>query len=250
MNRNALVTALAALVLVGCATTHVAGVSAADPLVVATTLPPVGEPVVRETPPPPDPVSAPVGTPISAELLRARLVAFVLEAEVTRGSVPMGAPMPSRSSRPGGRWRPTSTGSSPGAAGSEGEDVQVARGSLRAASTTRRLRRPSPALVTAVEERLLAHSPGGSQARFQWPLDKVTVTSRFGRRYHPIAHREKMHRESTSPLSATARRRRRWHRGALRLDAGLRLRVVDHGDGRMTPTATWREPWCWRGPRW
>jgi murein DD-endopeptidase MepM/ murein hydrolase activator NlpD len=188
-------------------------------------------------------VSAPVGAPISAELLRARLVAFVLEAEVTRGSVPMGAPMPESQLA---AWRTVEADvdrflAGP-AAGSEGEDVQVARGSLRAA-----LDRDGqvygglpPALVTAVEERLLkldARSRGLPGARFQWPLDKVTVTSRFGRRYHPIAHREKMHRgidlaaERNEPVAAAGQGivvRSGWMQGY-----GYEV-TVDHGDGRMT----------------
>ena len=243
MNRDALVTALAALALAGCATTRVGGAPAADPLVVANHLPAVAEPVRREAPPPFEPVMAPPGDPMTAALLRARLVAFVLEAEVTRGSVPMGAPMPESQRE---AWKGAETdvdrflAAPPGEA--EGEDVRVARGSLRAA-----LDRDGqvygglpPELVAAVEERLgqldtrSGVLPG---ARFQWPLDKITVTSRFGRRYHPIAHREKMHRgidlaaEKNAPVVAAGQGivvRAGWMQGY-----GYEV-TVDHGDGRMT----------------
>ena len=124
---------------------------------------------------------------MTARLLRARLVAFVLEAEVTRGSVPMGAPMPESQL---GAWKAVQADvdrflAGP-SSGTEGEDVQVARGSLRAA-----LDRDGqvygglpPELVTAVEERLGKLDTRGGVLpgpHFQWPLEKVTVTSRFGR---------------------------------------------------------------------
>src|SRR5262249_24467063 len=134
MNRDALVTALAALAVAGCATTHVAGAPAPDPLAVATGLPVVAQPVTREPPPSPQVVPAPSGEPMTAALLRARLVAFVLQAEVTRGSVPMGGPMPEAQRE---AWRAVEVDVDRFLAGAplgaEGEDVQIARGSLRAA---------------------------------------------------------------------------------------------------------------------
>src|SRR5262249_58444898 len=85
-------------------------------------------------PPPPQPAPAPAGEPMTAALLRARLVAFVLQAEVTRGSVPMGAPMPEAQRE---AWRAVEVDVDRFLAGAplgaEGEDVQIARGSLRAA---------------------------------------------------------------------------------------------------------------------
>jgi len=243
MNRDALVTALAALAVAGCATTHVAGAPAPDPLVVATGLPPVAEPVTREPLQSPQAVPAPAGEPMTAALLRARLVAFVLEAEVTRGSVPMGAPMPESQRE---AWKAVEADVDRFLAGTpvgaEGEDVQIARGSLRAA-----LDRDGQVygglpldVVAAVEDRLgkldarAGVLPG---PRYQWPLEKVTVTSRFGRRYHPIAHREKMHRgidlaaERNEPVVAAGTGivvRAGWMQGY-----GYEV-TVDHGDGRMT----------------
>jgi murein DD-endopeptidase MepM/ murein hydrolase activator NlpD len=180
---------------------------------------------------------------MTSRLLRSRLVAFVLEAEVTRGSVPMGAPMPESQQK---AWKAVEADvdrflAEPSAPG-EGEDVQVTRGSLRAA-----LDRDGqvygglpPELVAAVDDRLgrldtrSGVLPG---PRFQWPLDKVRVTSRFGRRYHPIAHREKMHRgidlaaERNAPVLAAGQGivvRSGWMPGY-----GYEV-TVDHGDGRMT----------------
>jgi len=87
MNRDALVTALAALALAGCATSHLAGAPPVDPLAVANNLPPVAEPVTQEAPPAPEPVVAPPGDPMTAALLRARLVAFVGSREAEAGQV-------------------------------------------------------------------------------------------------------------------------------------------------------------------
>ena len=73
--------------------------------------------------------------------------------------------------------------------------------------------------------------------RFQWPLDEVRVTSGFGRRFHPIAHRNKMHSgidiaaERNQPVMAAGQGivvRAGWMQGY-----GYEV-TVDHGNGRMT----------------
>src|SRR5512138_3096586 len=197
MTRNALVTALAAVSLAGCVTARAPGSLTLDPLEVVR-LPSTGEPVKAEPAPHPAPVPAPAEAPMTSSLLRARLVAFVLEAEARRSDAEPRSPIPESELAAWGRIQDDVDrflAEPPGEG--DAEDVQVARGSLRAA-----LDRDGqaygglpPALVRAVEERLvrLDARMGPPGPRFQWPLDEVRVTSRFGRRYHPIAHRNKMH---------------------------------------------------------
>ena len=242
MTWNATVTALAAVSLVGCVTAHGPGSLTPDPVEVVR-LPSSYEPVKPEPPARPTPVPAPAEAPMTSSLLRARLVAFVLEAEARRSDAEPGSPIPESQL---GAWERIQSdvdrflAESPG--GGDAEDVQVARGSLRAA-----LDRDGqaygglpPELVRSVEERLtqldarMGPPPG---PRFQWPLDDVRVTSRFGKRYHPIAHRRKMH----SGIDLAAER----NQPVMAAGAGIVVRAgwmhgygyevtIDHGDGRMT----------------
>jgi murein DD-endopeptidase MepM/ murein hydrolase activator NlpD len=242
MTGHALVTALAAVSLVGCATTREPGSLSTDPLEVVR-LPSTGEPVKPEPAPTLSPVAAPPEAPMTSSLLRARLVAFVLEAEARRSDALRGSPVPEpelvaweRIQSDVDRFLAGPTGSD------DAEDVRIARGSLRAA-----LDRDGQAyggvpaeLVRSVEERLaglderMGPPPG---PRFQWPLDDVRVTSRFGRRFHPIAHRNKMH----SGIDMAAER----NQPVMAAGAGIVVRAgwmpgygyevtVDHGNGRMT----------------
>ena len=178
--------------------------------------------------PPPD-------EPMTSSLLRARLVVFVLEAEARRADAEPGALHPrSRRSPPGNASRRRGPVPARIADESRPEDVQVARGSLRAALDRdgQAYGGVPPELVRSVEERLAALDarmgpPPGP--RFQWPLDEMKVTSRFGQRFHPIAHRRQdalRHRPRRRAESAGDGRRCR-HRGARRLDARLRLRGHD-----------------------
>ncbi len=238
-----LVTALAAVSLVGCATTREAGSLSTEPLEIVR-LPSTGEPVKPEPPAHAAPVPAPADEAMTSSLLRARLVAFVLEAEAKRGDAVAGSAIPDSELA---AWDRIQTDvdrflALPVGGEDASEDVQIARGSLRAA-----LDRDGqaygglpPELVRSVEERL-AHldarmgSPPGP--RFQWPLEQVMVTSRFGRRFHPIAHRNKMH----SGIDIAAER----NQPVMAAGAGIVVRAgwmhgygyevtVDHGNGRMT----------------
>src|SRR5215469_2804635 len=245
MTRNAIATALAAASLAGCVTAR--GPGPAGSLVPETIevsrLPGVGERVKPEPPAHPAPVVAPPQAPMTSSLLRARLVAFVLEAEARRSDAEPGSAIPEAELL---AWQNIQgdvdryLAESP--ASGDAEDVQVARGSLRAA-----LDRDGqaygglpPDLVKSVEDRLalldarMGPPPG---PRFQWPLDEVLVTSRFGRRFHPIAHRNKMH----SGIDLAAER----NEPVMAAGAGIVVRAgwmhgygyevtIDHGDGRMT----------------
>ena len=242
MTRNALVTAVAAISLTGCMISRGAGSLTPDPVEVVR-LPSSGEPVKPEPPAHPEPVAAPAEAPMTSSLLRARLVAFVLEAEARRGEAEPGSPLPDVQRM---AWEHIQAdvdrflAESPG--GEDAEDVQVARGSLRAAldRDAKAYGGLPPELVRSVEERLAALDarmgpPPGP--RFQWPLDEVRVTSRFGKRFHPIAHRNKMH----SGIDLVAER----NQPVLSAGAGIVVRAgwmhgygyevtIDHGDGRMT----------------
>jgi murein DD-endopeptidase MepM/ murein hydrolase activator NlpD len=242
MTQRAFVTALAALNLVGCVTAHGPGALAPDPIQVVQ-LPAIGEPVKVEVPPRANPVPAPPDEPMTSSLLRARLVVFVLEAEARRADSGHGASIPAAELAAWGRiqadvdrfLREPLNESRP-------EDVQIARGSLRAALDRdgQAYGGVPPELVKSVEERLallderMGPPPG---PRFQWPLDGMRVTSGFGRRFHPIAHRSKMHSgidlaaERNQPVMAAGQGivvRAGWMRGY-----GYEV-TVDHGDGRLT----------------
>jgi murein DD-endopeptidase MepM/ murein hydrolase activator NlpD len=242
MTRHALVTALAAVSLVGCATVHAPGSLVTDPLEVVQ-LPSSGEPVKPEPAPRPAPVPAPADEPMTSSLLRARLVAFVLAAEARRSDAEAGTAIPETELV---AWERIQSDVDRFLAepdrGDESEDVRIARGSLRAA-----LDRDGqvygglpPELVRSVEERLerldarMGPPPG---PRFQWPLEDVRVTSRFGRRFHPIAHRNKMHSgidmaaEKNQPVMAAGAGivvQAGWMHGY-----GYEV-TVDHGNGRLT----------------
>jgi len=242
MTRNALVTALAAFSLAGCAISHGAGSLTPDPVEVVR-LPGAGEPVKPEAAPHPAPVPAPAEAPMTSSLLRARLVAFVLEAEARRSEAEPGAAIPESQVV---AWERIESdvdrylAESP--SGEDAEDVQVARGSLRAALDRdgKAYGGLPPELVRSVEDRLAALDarmgpPPGP--RFQWPLDEVKVTSRFGKRFHPIAHRNKMH----SGVDLVAER----NQPVLAAGAGIVVRAgwmhgygyevtIDHGNGRVT----------------
>ena len=242
MTRNALVTALAAVSLAGCATTRVPGSLTTDPVEIVR-LPGTGEPVKPEAAPHPDPVPAPVESPMTSSLLRARLVAFVMEAEARRSEAEPGAPIPAAELAAWDRIQGDVDRFLSGTPGDgDAEDVQVARGSLRAALDRdgQAYGGVPPELVLSVEERLtrldarMGPPPG---PRFQWPLDDVRVTSRFGRRFHPIAHRNKMHSgidlaaDKNQPVVAAGAGivvRAGWMKGY-----GYEV-TVDHGSGRMT----------------
>ncbi len=242
MTRPAFVTAVAAFALAGCATARGPGAVTPDPIEVVR-LPATGERVKPEAAPRADPVPAPPDQPMTSSLLRARLVAFVLEAEARRADAAQGAPI---SESELAAWQRIQGDvdrfliESPGEA--RAEDVQIARGSLRAALDRdgQAYGGVPPELVRSVEERLarlderMGPPPG---PRFQWPLDEVRVTSGFGRRFHPIAHRNKMHSgvdmaaERNQPVMAAGPGivvRAGWMHGY-----GYEV-TVDHGNGQLT----------------
>lgn len=242
MTRRVLVTALATTALAGCATAR-NGTGLPVDMGQADRLPAVREPVASEPLPSPLPMPPPPRDPMTAERLRARLIAFVLDAEATRESTPPRSAIPEVELQAWGQAQADLDRFllEPPAPG-EAEHVQVVRDSLRAAleQDGRAYDRLPPDLVAAMEERLAQldlRAGGPSGPRFQWPLPDVRVTSRFGRRFHPIAHRNKMHSgvdlvaERNQPVVAAGSGtvvRAGWMHGY-----GYEV-TVDHGDGRMT----------------
>ncbi len=242
MTGHAFVIALAALTLVGCATARVPGALTSEPIELVR-LPGTGEPVRPEPALHPLAVPAPPDEPMTSSLLRARLVAFVLEAEARRSEAEPGSTMPDSERAAWERIQAdVDRFLAVPASESDAEDLQIARGSLRAAldRDAQAYGGVSPELVQSLEARLalldarMGPPPG---PRFQWPLDEVRVTSRFGRRFHPIAHRNKMH----SGIDLAAER----NQPVMAAGAGIVVRAgwmhgygyevtVDHGNGRIT----------------
>src|SRR5262245_19353326 len=132
MTWNATVIALAALSLAGCVTTHAPGSLTPDPVEVVV-LPSTYEPVKPERAARPTPVPAPADAPMTSSLLRARLVAFVMAAEARRSDAEPGSTIPESQLSAWERIQSDVDRFLGESADGDTEDIQVARGSLRAA---------------------------------------------------------------------------------------------------------------------
>ena len=177
---------------------------------------------------------------MTSSLLRARLVAFVLEAEARRSDGrPRRRRIPDselaaweRIQSDVDRFLDESAGSD------DAEDVQIARGSLRAALDRdgQAYGGVPPELVRSVEERLArARRADGTSARPALP-----VAARRGASHQPLRPAVPPHRPPQQDALGHRHRRRAQpagdgrrcrHRGARRLDARLRLR--GHGRPRQ-----------------
>jgi murein DD-endopeptidase MepM/ murein hydrolase activator NlpD len=151
-------------------------------------------------PPPPSVAPLPVEA-VSGETLRRRLVRFVSDAQSARAAALPGDAMPSVELA---RWESVQTDverflSFPATA----DDVSAVRALLQAildldVRAYRDL--PEPLLaglearLQALDARFLLASPGTVRpGGYRWPLSSVRVTSRFGRRFHPIQRRWRLH---------------------------------------------------------
>jgi murein DD-endopeptidase MepM/ murein hydrolase activator NlpD len=152
-------------------------------------------------PPGPPEVEPAVATTPSGEELRRRLVQFVSEAQAARASALPGDPMPSVQLA---RWELIQTEverflATPASA----DDLSAVRALVQAvldldARVYQDL--PGPLLqgldrrLAILEARFDLASPGAvRQLGYRWPLSTVRVTSRYGKRFHPIKRRWKLH---------------------------------------------------------
>jgi murein DD-endopeptidase MepM/ murein hydrolase activator NlpD len=160
------------------------------------------EQVPALTPAPPPPKAEPLAQEaVSGETLRRRLVRFVSDAQSARAAALPGDAMPSVQLA---RWEWVQTDvehflGHPTSA----DDVSAVRALVQAVLDldVRAYRDlPEPLLLgletrlAALDARFLLASPGTLHpGGFRWPLSSVRVTSRFGKRFHPIQRRWKLH---------------------------------------------------------
>ena len=184
--------------LIGCAT-----VASAPPPVSPTGAARLTEeaPVLLSAAPPPPEVAPPPPEPVAGPVLREHLVRFVAEAQVARTAALPGDAMPSAQLLAWERVVTEVEGFLATAASAD--DVSAVRALLQAvlemdARAYREVPEPLRACVQArlstLEARFLLASPGTVRATgYRWPLSSVRVTSRFGKRLHPIKRRWRLH---------------------------------------------------------
>ncbi len=234
------VATLLALGLAGCATAPLAAL----PLTPAARL---GEETSQlETPPPPPPEREALAlAPMPGDILRAHLVRFAADAEAARAAALPGDAM---SSAQLARWECVQTeveGFLTGPA--TADDFSAVRALVQAVLEldVQAYRDVPEPLLEGVHARLAVLDarfavaspesvrPGG----YRWPLSSVRVTSRFGKRFHPIQRRWKLH--SGVDLAAGP------NEPVLAAGAGMVVRAgwtagygyeveIQHSDGRMT----------------
>jgi murein DD-endopeptidase MepM/ murein hydrolase activator NlpD len=152
--------------------------------------------------PPPPPEEAPLAVEaVRGDVLRQRLVRFVSDAQAERAAALPGDVM---SSAQLARWESVQTDVERFLAHeTSADDLSAVRALLQAVlDLDERAYRDLPEpLLQGVETRLAAlqvrfflASPGTIRpGGFRWPLSSVRVTSRFGKRFHPIQRRWKLH---------------------------------------------------------
>jgi murein DD-endopeptidase MepM/ murein hydrolase activator NlpD len=187
---------LLGLALLGCATTQQASLATSD----AAKLRDVPPPRVSAVPPPPEVDPLPVET-VSGDVLRQRLLLFASEAQAARAAALPGDAM---SSAQLARWEWAQTQVECFLkAETSADDVSAVRALLQAvldldARTYQPLSAP---LVEGLDMRFAdldarfseASPEGLHRGGYRWPLSTVRVTSPFGRRFHPIQRRWKLH---------------------------------------------------------
>jgi murein DD-endopeptidase MepM/ murein hydrolase activator NlpD len=200
----------------------------------------------RVSPPPLAPEVEPVqSAAVSGDTLRSRLVRFASESHQARSAALVGDPVPVAQVA---RWEEVQTEVVRFLAGSAtADDVSAVRALLRSVlDLDARVYEKLPGTLlegverrlAALDERFAAMNPAPARpGGYRWPLPTVRVTSRFGKRLHPIKGRWRLH--TGVDLSAEA--------GEPVLAAGLGIVVragwnagngfeveVQHPDGLLT----------------
>ena len=191
-------TTLVALGLAGCATALPTA-----PTLVSTRAARLGDeaPVVSAAPPPPPEVAPLPAEPLAGDVLRADLVRFVLDAEAARAASLPGDAMPSAQLA---RWERVQTEVQRFlCTEASADDLSAVRAQLQAVmDLDARVYQdvPQPLLLglqarlSLLDGRFALASPGTVRpSGYRWPLSSVRVTSRFGKRFHPIKRRWKLH---------------------------------------------------------
>jgi murein DD-endopeptidase MepM/ murein hydrolase activator NlpD len=187
---------LLALTLGACATTERVSLTSGA----ASRLRDEEAPALTAAPPPPK-VEPLAQEAVSGETLRRRLVRFVSDAQSARAAALPGDAMPS-AQLARWEWVETDVEHFLGHATSA-DDLSAVRALVQAVLDldVRAYRDlPEPLLLgletrlAALDARFLLASPGTLHpGGFRWPLSSVRVTSRFGKRFHPIQRRWKLH---------------------------------------------------------
>jgi murein DD-endopeptidase MepM/ murein hydrolase activator NlpD len=157
-------------------------------------------PDMREPPPPPEVAPLPPER-VSGEALRQRLVRFVSDAQAERAAALPGDAM---SSVQLARWESVLTDVERFLSlETTADDLSAVRALLQAVLEldVRAYQDVPEPLLSGLETRLAElevrfrlASPGTIRpGGFRWPLSSVRVTSRFGKRFHPIQRRWKLH---------------------------------------------------------
>jgi murein DD-endopeptidase MepM/ murein hydrolase activator NlpD len=201
-------------------------------------------PALREPPPPPEVAPLPREV-VKGDALRRRLVRFVSDAQAERAAALPGDAM---SSVQLARWESVQTDVERFLCEETSADDLSAVRALLQAVLELDVRAyedvPEPLLggletrLAELEVRFRLASPGTLRpGGFRWPLSAVRVTSRFGKRFHPIQRRWKLH--SGVDLAADP------NEPVLSAGAGMVVRAgwtagygyeveVQHGDGLLT----------------
>jgi murein DD-endopeptidase MepM/ murein hydrolase activator NlpD len=151
--------------------------------------------------PPPPPVEPLAQEAVSGETLRQHLVRFVSDAQAARAAALPGDAM---SSVQLARWEWVQTDVERFLAqAASADDLSAVRALLQAVldlDMRAYQEVPEPLLqglesrLAALEARFLLASPGTIRpGGYRWPLSSVRVTSRFGKRFHPIQRRWRLH---------------------------------------------------------
>jgi hypothetical protein len=189
---------LLAVVLAGCATARIEPVTVTASDAHRLSVRDDGPELLPPLPTSVDPVTA---GPVTGDALRRRLVQFVGEAQAARGAALPGDAMPSAQLA---RWELMQTEVVRFLAGpTSSDDLSAVRALLQAvldldartyADLPEPLLRGLDARLAVLDLRFALTSREATRTGgYRWPLSTVRVTSRYGKRFHPIKRRWTLH---------------------------------------------------------